>query len=245
MLRFEDESLDIRTRIWALRDWPKNNPSHIVGGSMEYRCETTSVAGFVQQLAVGYIARGYIFYVTGNIPAEKDPRAIDEKLIGKYSIQSSKATRARRKALGLSNVQYLRSGRSFVLLATPGKHPFFEQERGLIRDVREMPIKFGGYAISYRGGHPHVRIEQTRYLELKAYFLELALHRQVSALEEAFSRLPYEPYAPIRGQLLGILRAVNQKRKTAQYELVSPSCIRLRRVVVCPFKELAVESAAA
>ena len=34
---------------------------------MEYRCEATSVAGFVQQLAVAYVGRGYLFYVKGEI----------------------------------------------------------------------------------------------------------------------------------------------------------------------------------
>ena len=40
---------------------------------MGYRCVATSVAGFVQQLAVCYIGRGYYFYVRGGIPAHKDP----------------------------------------------------------------------------------------------------------------------------------------------------------------------------
>ena len=48
---------------------------------MEYRCEATSVAGFVQQLAVAYVGRGYIFYVTGEIPEKKDPRVVDAKLV--------------------------------------------------------------------------------------------------------------------------------------------------------------------
>jgi hypothetical protein len=62
-----------RNRIEALRDWPLNNPSRslfflFAGGPMEYRCEATSVAGFIQQLAVAYVGRGYFFYVAGVIP---------------------------------------------------------------------------------------------------------------------------------------------------------------------------------
>jgi hypothetical protein len=34
----------------------------------KYRCEATSVEGFLQQLAVAYITTGYWFYVTGEIP---------------------------------------------------------------------------------------------------------------------------------------------------------------------------------
>jgi hypothetical protein len=47
---------------------------------MVNRCEAKSLEGFVQQLAVGLVSRGYWFYVTGWIPERKDPRAVDEKL---------------------------------------------------------------------------------------------------------------------------------------------------------------------
>ena len=62
-----------------------------------YRCEVTTVAGFVQQLAVSYLVHGYWFYVTGRIPKHKDPRRVDEKLIARYGIDLSKWSRARRK----------------------------------------------------------------------------------------------------------------------------------------------------
>jgi len=202
---------------------------------MEYRCEATSVAGFVQQLAVAYVGRGYFFYVVGEIPEKKDPCLVDQKLIEKYGLGIGKTARARRKAAGFANVQYLRYGRFFVLLATPGKHPFFEEERKYIRDARETPIKFGGYAVSYRSGHPHVRIEQRRYLELKAYLADLAVHRAKDWLEHAFRRLPFEPYAPVRGQMHCILREVNRRRQLAQFELLASSCLRVRRRVVGPF----------
>lgn len=104
---------------------------------MEYRCEATSVAGFVQQLAVAYVGHGYFFYVTGEIPENKDPRAIDEKLIAKYGLAIGKATRARRKAAGFANVQYIRFGRFFVLVATPGRHAIFESEARSLRDARD------------------------------------------------------------------------------------------------------------
>jgi hypothetical protein len=202
---------------------------------MKYRCEATGVAGFVQQLAVAYIGRGYFFYVLGEIPEKKEPSVIDERLVEKYGIEIGKTARARRKASGFANIQYLRFERSFVLVSTHGKHPFFDQEGSLIRDARELPIKFGGYSISYRGGHPHVRIEQRQYLELKAYFGEIAVHRKAARIEGMFKRLPFEPYAPVRSQLFGILRAVNRRRKLAGYELVPSSCIRVRRRVISPF----------
>jgi hypothetical protein len=207
---------------------------------MEYRCEATSVVGFIQQLAVAYVGRGYFFYVTGEIPERKDPRAVDRRIIEKYGVSIGKTARSRRKTAGLANIQYLRYRRAFVLLATSGKHSFFEEERTLIRDVREVPIKFGGYAVSYRAGHPHVRIEQRRYLELKAYFGDLATHRSAEKLEAEFRRLPFEPYAPVRGQVFGILREVNRRRQTARFELVSQACLRTRRRILSPFETVEI-----
>jgi hypothetical protein len=210
---------------------------------MKYRCEATSIAGFVQQLAVAYIGRGYFFYVLGEVPQKKDPGPVDERLVEKYEIEIGKTARARRKVAGFANIQYLRFERTFVLLATHGKHPFFDREGSLIRDARELPIKFGGYSISYRNGHPHVRIEQRQYLELKAYFGEIAVHRKAATIEGMFKRLPFEPYAPVRSQLFGILREVNRRRKLAGYDPVASNCIRVRRRVVRPFEILKPEPA--
>src|SRR4051794_1656045 len=126
---------------------------------MPYRCEARTPEGFVQQLAVSYIANGYWFYVAGVIPETKDPRAVDEKLVRKYGIDISKFTRARRKRAGMANMQYIRFERFFVLIATHGRHRFFEEEHPAIRDIRERPVKFASYAVSYRGRHAHVRIE--------------------------------------------------------------------------------------
>jgi hypothetical protein len=203
---------------------------------MEYRCEATTVSGFIQQLAVSYVGRGYFFYVVGEIPERKSPCEVDARIIGKYGIALGKTARARRKAAGLANLQYLRFKSAFVILATRGTHRFFEEERKFIRDVREHPIKFGGYAVSYRSGHPHVRIEQRQYLGIKAYLSDLAIHRSKECLEEQFRRLPFEPYAPVRTQLHCILRNVNQRRQLACFEPVPSSAIRVRRKVVKPFE---------
>jgi hypothetical protein len=202
---------------------------------MEYRCEATSVVGFIQQLAVAYVGHGYFFYVTGEIPERKEPRDVDVRIVEKYGIAIGKAARARRKATGLANLQYLRFGRRFVLLATRGQHRFFIEERKFIRDAREVPIKFAGYSVSYRSGHPHVRIEQDRYLELKALLGELAVHRSREWLEAQFRWLPFEPYAPVRTQLHTILREVNRRRGLARFEALPASAIRVRRCVVGPF----------
>jgi len=189
---------------------------------MEYRCVATSVAGFVQQLAVAYITHGYWFYVAGEIPEGKDPAIVDAKLIDRYGIAITKWARCRRKKQGLANMQYLRHERFFVLLATNGRHDFFERERASFRDVRRTPIKLAGYSIGCRKGrdgrwHVSVRIEQIRYLELKSAMLDDGLRRSV-AIEHAFARLQYARYAPIRRQLLEVLRGVNRIRRTAGLE---------------------------
>jgi hypothetical protein len=204
-----------------------------------YRCEATTVGGFVQQLAVAYVQHGYWFYVTGEIPERKCPLAVDAKLIDRHDIAISKWSRARRKQSGRANVQYIRYGRFFVLIATRGEHRFFEDEPKF-RDIRRDSLSFAGYSIGYKLGadrkwHVSVRIHPTEYLKLKAYFLDLAMQRSVENLTAELRRIPFEPYAPVRRQFLNILRAVNRKRKKAGYELVPVEALRLRRRMLRPF----------
>jgi len=215
---------------------------------MAYRCEASSLEGFVQQIACSYLRHGYWWYVTGYVPSGKDPCVIDEKLLKKYGIDVSESTRARRKQLGRANMQYLRLDRFFVLMATHGDHRFFEDEKPAIRDIRRCPLKVGGYAISYRQGgrtrngekdfrfHAHVEIERSRFLELRAHFLELARHRSGENLALAFYRIPFEPYAPIRRQMLRLLRGVNDVRRQAGFSMIPVDVLPLRRRVVKPFQ---------
>ncbi len=197
----------------------------------------SSLEGFIQQLAVSYVVHGYWFYVTGVVPDGKDPTDVDRKLLDRYQIDISKWARGRRKKNGDANLQYIRHRRLFVLLATHGRHPFFELEARSIRDIRHVSIKHGGYSVSYRGGHAHVRIEQGEYNRLKAYLLDLAKHRRAETLCELFARLPYEPYAPIRRQLLNLLRAVNRSRRESGFSQIPTGVLRLRRLIVKPFGE--------
>lgn len=222
---------------------------------MDYHCQAASSAGFVQQLASCYLPHGYWFYVTGRIPDRKDPRRVDAKLLDKYHIAVSRSSRSRRKQAGLANVHYLRYRRFFVLLATHGRHPFYDHETGNIRDARRIPIRFENYSITVKPGgylrktspgtapirdnkyRVRVQIAKDPYRDLKAYFLDIATHRTVEQLGKAFYCLPYEPYAPVRQQLLEILRVVNKARKAARLEPVSPTVLRYRRQIVRPFGE--------
>ena len=205
-----------------------------------YRCEAVSIAGFIQQLAVAYVANGYWLYVTGFVPPHKDPRTVDAKLIDRYGIDCSKFVRFRRKERGLGNVQYLRFRRFFVLLATPGEHDFLVREAE-IEDIRRRPIKCFGYSVGcYRDRegtrwHPSVRIERALLGDLKADFLSFARNEGPETLRERFRRLPFEPYAPVRRQVLALLGGVNMARRLAGLETVPLEALRLRRRPVAPF----------
>lgn len=200
-----------------------------------YRWEASTSAGFIQQLAVSYISNGYFFYVLGRVPAGKDATKIDAKLLERYGIAVSKWSRARRKRAGRASIQYLRHGDRFILLATHGEHPFFAEEGESVRDCRRVPIKVFGYAVSYKRGHAHVRIELEEFRRLKARVLELAVHRNAKSLADFFWSLPFEPYAPVRRQLLQLLGGANQKRRTAGYSALTHEVLRLRRRIVSPF----------
>jgi hypothetical protein len=207
---------------------------------MAYRWVAVSVAGFVQQLAVSYIANGYVFYVTGRIPEGKDPAKTDAKLIPQHGLDVSKWTRARQRKQGRASVQYLRHDQFFVLVATHGEHPFFAAEGKRIRDLRRQPLYFHGYAIGCRKGrdgrwHASVRIAREPFAELKQRFAALAVHRSVEELGQEFRRLAFEPYAPVRDQLRILLRAVNRRRQAASLEPVPHHALRLRRSVMRPF----------
>jgi hypothetical protein len=223
---------------------------------MQYRTAARSVEGFVQQIACCYLRHGYWFYVTGVIPPTKDAEQIDRKIIEKYRIAVSESTRARRKRLGQANLQYLRHECRFVILATKGQHAFFDCEAKAIRDIRHCPLHYGGYSISYRRGgrtrsgepdakwHSHVEIERRRYLELKAWLLETAAHRSMEHLALSFYRLPFEPYAPVRRQLLNLRRAVNHVRQRAGFQPLPVEVVPLRRRIVRPFDDGRLEGLA-
>lgn len=202
----------------------------------------------MQYVACNLLPHGYWFYVTGRVPRNKDPQLIDAKLIEKYKANSSPSERHRRKRAGLANICYLRLDRLFVLLATHGQHTFFEEERASIRDARRVPLRVGDYSISYRRGgrtrekapdrkwHSHVAINRRRVVELKAHFGELALRLSAERLALEFYWLPYAPYAPVRRQLLGILKEVNRIRKRAGRLALPYEVLPLRRRPVRPFE---------
>ena len=222
-----------------------------------YRWEATTLEGFIQQLAVAYVARGYFFYVTGFIPRRITAAEHDRRLLAKFDVAHSKWSRYRRRrrcgeeGRPLANVQYLRYGKSWVLLATAGEHRFFDEHQGQdtessrgrrqYNDVRERPIRFGGYSVGWRK-RVTVRISPRTYRELKAHFVERAIDGHSTALlEQDFRYFPFEAYAGVTRQMLAIHRAVNRVRRTAGLPGVARECLRFGRRSIRPFEPVREE----
>lgn len=201
-----------------------------------YRYLAHSVGGFIQQAAVYYIQRGYWFYVLGHIPKGRSPRLIDQKMLAKYQIGLSKDQCYRRKRQGKANVQYLRYRETFLLLATEGTHPFFEEEKTTLRDARTSPLRVFGYAISAQNGRVLVRLNEPIFRRLKAGFRRLAVRGELDLLVRKFQTLPFEPYRPVYRQLRSIWKTVNRQRKTAGLPLIPRSALRTRRRSFRPFE---------
>lgn len=189
-----------------------------------YRCVAISVAGFLQQLAVSYVGNGYFFYVTGLIPADKDPTAVDAKLIERYGIDCSKWANARRQERGEAKVQYLRFGQFFALMATAGRHPFFHNE-SQFADIRRKPILCFGYSVGcwhdeHGNWRPSVRLTETEYERIRSDLLEMATHATPEELDSRLRRLRLSLFAPVRRQLWRIVRDANQAREACGLEPV-------------------------
>lgn len=213
---------------------------------MSYRCIATSIEGVVQLIAASYLRHGYYWYVTGSIPAGKSPEKVDQKLIAKYGIDISEWQRSKRKRQGLANAQYLRFDRWFILLLTEGHHALRQPtvkggEGEQIKDCRRVPIRVGTYSISYRRSgvavtgnepvkwHAHVRLDAATYAETKAHFESIAVHRSPENLVTEFAKITYARYAPVRRQMLNILRSVNDLRQRQSFTKLPYSALNLRR----------------
>lgn len=130
-----------------------------------------------------------------------------------------------------------------MLIATHGQHRFSEEEADMIRDIRRTSFKIGGHRVSHPNGHASVCIAQKAYTRLRAYLTNLAPRRSAEHMAGEFQMLHYEPYAPVRRQLLNLLRAVNQTRKQAGFELVPAERLRLKRRIYRPFEDCHCDSA--
>ena len=198
-----------------------------------YRCVAATVEGFIQQIAVSYVLHGYFRYVTGEVQKGNDPEELDTKLRGRYELDISKWVRARRRKRGEASVQYFRHGRAFVLLATDGVYEPLRSEPGC-RDVRKDPLRLFRYEIGcYRRAsgrwHPSVRVERASWRRVVRWFRSRALSCDAHRLQSCINRLPFAPFAPVRGQVFSLVVAINRRRKRANLPLVSLTSVRRRR----------------
>lgn len=229
---------------------------------MDYRWETTSMTGFVQQLACNYLPHGYWFYVSGRVPEGKSVAATDQKLLEKYQVAMNRGQRARRKKAGHANLHYLRFERDWLIVATHGTHPFFLEEGAAVKDVRKHPIHFAGYSLTVRRGEflkkelgetapqadgkyrVRVQIAREQLRMLKPYLFDLATKRSAEWLAKGLWNLPFEPYAPVRKQMLALLRVINSRRQAKGESKIAANLLRTKRTIVKPFGDEIVETAA-
>jgi hypothetical protein len=87
-----------------------------------------------------------------------------------------------------------------------------------------------------------VRINRDTMRELKRKLVGNATKADLGDLCRAFQTLPFEPYAPVRIQLLVLLKAVNRARAAAGLELLPKAALRLRRSPVRPFEGEEIET---
>ncbi len=191
----------------------------------------TSGAEFVQHVAVNLLRHGYWFYVAGAIPEGKAPDEVDRKLCRIYGVSRSKHVRYRQRRRGESVVTYIRCGRFFLLMASPGRGPFFIFERGQVHDARRRPVRAFGYSLGVRRGRVSVRMAPEEYRFWTHRLMRMSLADR-TALESQFWNLPFEPYKPVRNQILALLRGVNERRRAASLPELSRDCVRWKREIL-------------
>lgn len=213
----------------------------------------TSIEGFVQYVSTALLPHGYVFFVTARIPPGKDPLVIDKKLIERYGCNPSRWTKAKQKAGGIATTRYLRFEDTWWIFATKGRGDIHTREKP--KDCRRTPIRFAGYAISFKKGgflkkkrsedkpvrdpkmRAHVRIDKPQLREIEAYLLEMAPRWSVERLEKEFRSFPFEPYGPIKGEVWRLRKKVNKRRLRALKPIIGEECFWewAWRVPVKPF----------
>jgi hypothetical protein len=194
----------------------------------------TSIVGLVRHLALYHVNRAYEFYLTGTVPERKraTPEEVDRAIIDKYRIAMSKYARHRQRRAGAAAVAYYRLGNFWVMVATCGKHRFFEDNAGSIKSFRRQPLVYGGYSIGIKNDRLHVRLADEYFREIRGYLVNQAVHRSAARLAKELYELPVEPFGPVQRQLRKILREVNAERKSAGMPRVPGRAIPCRLRVV-------------
>ena len=190
----------------------ETNPTSSIGcndsleGSMPtvpYPCEARSIDAFLAQV-VRYVSSGHYFYIRCRIPDGKDPRAVDEKIVGLYDVHRPRWQRKRRNLKTTAGIHYLRCGRLFVVMLTKGTHEaFYRDHASSVLDIRRTALKAFGYSIrrSYSENEKRwrvfVRLDKETYRKVKAHMLTVCTwpaFRARESMEQQFRALPYQAY---------------------------------------------------
>jgi len=207
----------------------------------EYRHHCETLEGFVQR-AVVLSQKGYRYFISGEVPQRKASEEVDEKLLAKYGLRLTRRQRTYRKSKGLPNGHYFRFERRWVVMATTRKLFLQVDPNERVRDLRESPLRVGGYSISLRadgaasrGGirrlRASVRLEARTLRELEAV---LADSHQRFGARDLESRIwhasnRWQVYAPVYRQFQGIVRRINEARAAAGLARIGSGCVRISR----------------
>lgn len=177
-----------------------------------YLYEVSTLGHFLRRIALDYMRYGYIRWALRHIPTDKDPKAIDRKLVEVYGVTQCRTKRMRQKQKGLAVVQYVRFDHTFVLLATKGSHPAFERIQSY--DATLAPLYIGAYSIKVlpQGVSVQVRREVWQYAEARLHRRALYPH---AIVERAVNSLPYYRFPGVVAQLRELVTAINHRRRVA------------------------------
>jgi hypothetical protein len=183
----------------------------------DYRYVVSSPEGLVK-IATQLISRRcrYWFVVKGVLPPDTDRERIDRQLLEKYEVPATKdqayqlRKRAKTDGQPRATVRYLRFEQHFLLMATEGRSVFHAERQ--FQDLRRVPLELFGYSLGFRNDRASVRIGDEQFRILKEHFRGIAVRYPCERLGEEINSLPFLRYAPVRDQLLQLVRVVNRTR---------------------------------
>jgi len=163
---------------------------------MGIECEANTYAGYMQQV-VRLAGLGYYNYKVTEYPLKKRTLwpTIDQKIIAKYPLLGlSKFQRARRKAAGLLNAQFVRFDNCATLVISDGRDDCGIRAEESPQDIRKTPLRFSPtknltFQIHQPEGKFTVSLERGCYRDITAYYREAALKSALDAVALEFNGL--------------------------------------------------------
>jgi hypothetical protein len=179
---------------------------------MQYDYAVPTLGHFLKRIAIDYMRYGYVRWVIRNIPPERDPKAVDIKLVETYGVTQCRTRRLRSKRQGQAIIQYVRWGNTFVLLATQGEHELFSKLCSY--DARSTPLHIERYSIGMMGSKVVVKVRHQIWEAVWQRFEKLALYDH-KVVEGRLNALSFYRFPGVVHQLYQLTRAINQRRRVA------------------------------